>query len=139
MATVANIIKPEVLDLLAQRLHNQQERCVDQDGGCMYADGEGHYCAVGFLLTPHEISQLHIADLMSEPLPALPYKLRIDLANRAGADGSVIEDTISALTAIQVWHDHTTVVDGNYAHCIRSGASVETIRALIGALRVKLD
>jgi len=85
----------EACDYSVQQIVAQGGRCYDVvDGACMYGDGHGNHCAIGWLLDPDN------EDFMS-------YKGSFDDLPTSYPDEvpEVIRDNIDLFTELQCFHD----------------------------------
>lgn len=99
----------EAVEYAVTQIVKQGGQCITKDNYCMYADGKGKHCAIGWLLTDERLMK-HEGVLTSliEGFPQLVPDL--------------IKDNLEVFRTLQLFHD-----SGNYSQRLEH---LETLKSL---------
>jgi len=87
----------EACDYAVLRLVEQGGRCLSAEGACLYGDGAGRHCSIGWLL-----------DHSDEALMQSQAGLRQLLQNNSEKVPKILIDNFDCFSALQALHDHST-------------------------------
>ena len=81
-------------DYAVAKIVEQGERCVDHNGHCMYSDGKGNHCALGWLLDEDDSELMDAASGAEGLIQDLPEKIP-----------QIIKDNEYTFSLLQRFHD----------------------------------
>ena len=85
----------EACDYSVQQIVKQGGRCYDVvDGVCMYSDGQGNHCAIGWLLDPNNKELMNYDESVQDVVEDFPDDVP-----------EVIKDNIDLFSELQRFHD----------------------------------
>ena len=107
----------EACDYSVQKLVEQGERCYDVvDGVCMYGDGHGNHCAIGWLLDPNNKDLMSYAGSFDDLPSSYPDDVPV-----------IIHNNRDLFSELQSFHDaaasHTRE---NYRNRLRDHHNIDT-------------
>ena len=97
MIDITGMTLQQVSDAIASKVIGQGGQCLNERGDCLYGDGNGKHCAIGWLL--------------SESSPFMAYESSVhELIASEGFNDEhnkdIMRDNVDALSALQELHVH---------------------------------
>ena len=107
----------EACDYSVQKLVEQGGRCYDVvDGVCMYSDGQGNHCSIGWLLDPDNKALMNYDESVQEVVD----EFQDDVPQ-------IIKDHVCLFDGLQKFHDYSDrIIRENYRNRLRDNYKIDT-------------